>query len=80
MPIDANGVRTPSNQVPLWERKTLTLVEAAKVWNVDYDGLRLAVLRHDLATFRPPNRDGNPGRRHVTQEEMRRWIRSLPSD
>lgn len=80
MPLDANGVRIPANQVPLWERKTLTLPEAAKVWNVDEDGLRLAVKRHDLVTFRPLNKYGNPGRRRVTQEEMRRYVRSLPSD
>ena len=35
MPITAEGVRTDGNPVPLWERETLTLPQAAQVFKVD---------------------------------------------
>ena len=66
MPITAEGVRTDGNPVPLWERETLTLPQAAQVFNIDYDGLLV-----------PLNKRGEPGRRHVRKEEMRRYIKTL---
>ena len=37
MPVTADGVRIDGNPVPLWERETLTLPQAAQVFNIDYD-------------------------------------------
>lgn len=77
MPITAEGVRTDGNPVPLWERETLTLPQAAQVFNIDYDGLLVAVNQRDVDVFRPLNNRGEPGRRHVRKEEMRRYIKTL---
>ena len=77
MPITAEGVRTDGNPVPLWERETLTLPQAAQVFNIDYDGLLVAVNQRDVDVFRPFNKRGEPGRRHVRKEEMRRYIKTL---
>lgn len=77
MPVTADGVRIDGNPVPLWMRETLTLPQAAQVFNVDYEGLRIAVNRGDVDTFRPPNKYGKPGRRHVRRTEMDRWIKSM---
>lgn len=52
MPITAEGVRTDGNPVPLWERETLTLPQAAQVFNIDYDGLLVAVNQRDVDVFR----------------------------
>lgn len=77
MPVTADGVRTDGNPVPLWERETLTLPQAAQVFNIDYDGLLVAVNQRDIDVFRPLNKRGGPGRRHVRKEEMRRYIKTL---
>lgn len=77
MPITAEGVRTDGNPVPLWERETLTLPQAAQVFNIDYDGLLVAVNQRDVDVFRPLNKRGEPGCRHVRKEEMRRYIKTL---
>ncbi len=58
MPITAEGVRTDGNPVPLWERETLTLPQAAQVFNIDYDGLLVAVNQRDVDVFRPLNKRG----------------------
>lgn len=60
MPITAEGVRTDGNPVPLWERETLTLPQAAQVFNIDYDGLLVAVNQRDVDVFRPLNKRGSP--------------------
>lgn len=77
MPVTADGVRIDGNPVPLWERETLTLPQAAQVFNIDYDGLLVAVNQRDVDVFRPLNKRGEPGRRHVRKEEMRRYIKTL---
>lgn len=77
MPITAEGVRLDSNPVPLWARESWTLPDAALVFNLDYETVRQAAALRDLDTFRPKNRDGNPGRRHVSRKAMDRWIESM---
>ncbi|BAQ32066.1 hypothetical protein [Bifidobacterium scardovii] len=77
MPVSVDGVRTDGNPVPLWEREALTLPQAAQVFNLDYEGLLHAVRRGDIDVFRPPNKQGRPGRRRVRREEMIRWIKSI---
>lgn len=77
MPLTPNGIRVDNNPVPLWERETLTLPQAAQVFNLDYDGLLIAVNRGDIDTFRPPNKRGDPGRRRVRRDEIIRWIKTI---
>ncbi|KFI51727.1 hypothetical protein [Bifidobacterium biavatii] len=77
MPLTSEEIRVDSNPVPLWERETLTLPQAAQVFNLDYEGLLHAVNRGDVDTFRPPNKRGDPGRRRVRKSEMIRWIKSI---
>lgn len=72
-----DGVRVDTNPVPLADRLSWTIPEAAAVWGISYETLRLAVRNNDVDTFRPPSERGTPGRRHVTREEMKRWIDSL---
>lgn len=78
MPITAEGVAHGRQSVPLWERETLTLPQAAAGCStIDYDGLLVAVNQRDVDVFRPLNKRGEPGRRHVRKEEMRRYIKTL---
>ena len=77
MPITAEGVRTDGNPVPLWERETLTLPQAVVVDVEHLRGLLVAVNQRDVDVFRPLNKRGEPGRRHVRKEEMRRYIKTL---
>ncbi|KFI56554.1 hypothetical protein [Bifidobacterium callitrichos] len=77
MPLTEEGVRIDANPVPLWARKAWTLPQAAQVFSLDYQGVRLAALKGDLDTFRPPNKHGDPGRRHVTEEAMLSWIKGM---
>lgn len=65
------------SRVPLWERLAWTPAQAAQVYSLDYEEVRLAINNGDLDTFRPPNRFGKPGRRRVTKAAMDRWIRSM---
>lgn len=44
---------------------------------IGYDGLLVAVNQRDVDVFRPLNKRGEPGRRHVRKEEMRRYIKTL---
>lgn len=71
------GVRVDTSLVPLVDRLSWTLPEAAAVWGVSYETLRLAVRNNDIDTFRPPSERGTLGRRRITREEMKRWISSL---
>lgn len=77
MPLTADEVRVDGNPVPVWFRETLTLPQAAQVFNLDYEGLLIAVNRGDVDTFRPPNKRGEPGRRRVRRDEMIRWIKTM---
>lgn len=77
MPLTPDGIRVDNNPVPLWERETFTLPQAAKVFGLDYESLRLAVNRGDVDVFRPMNRRNRPGRRRVRKAEIIRWIKTL---
>ncbi|NEG56160.1 DNA-binding protein [Bifidobacterium platyrrhinorum] len=78
MPIDVNGVRSDPNPVPLWERRTLTVPEAAQLFNVDADGLRYAVRNKDLDVLYPLKRDGGRSQRpHVWPADVERYLRGL---
>lgn len=68
------GVRIPGNQTPLNERDSWTLPDAAKVFGVDYEALRIAANLGLLTTYRPRTRRGTLGRRHVTRAEMNRYL------
>lgn len=71
---DRYGVRIPVNQTPLNERDSWTLPDAAKVFSVDYEALRIAANLGLLTTIRPRTRRGTLGRRHVTRAEMNRYL------
>lgn len=71
---DQYGVRIPVNQTPLNERDSWTLPDAAKVFGVDYEALRIAANLGLLTTYRPRTRRGTLGRRHVTRAEMNRYL------
>lgn len=66
-----------SSRVPLGERQAWSPYQAAQVYSLDYEGLRVAINNGDLDTFCPPNRLGKPGKRRVTKAAMDRWIRSM---
>lgn len=65
------------SRVPLNERLAWSPDQAAKVYSLDARGVRLAIAAGDLDSFRPPNREGRPGKRRVSKEAMDRWIRSM---
>lgn len=71
------SVPKDSSRVPLGERQAWTPMQAAQVYSLDYEGLRTAINNGDLDTFRPPNRDGKPGRRRVSKAAMDRWIKGM---
>ena len=62
---------------PLGERLAWTPAQAAQVYSLDYKGVLWAINNGDLDTFRPPYRDGRPGKRKVTRAAMDRWIKSM---
>ena len=70
-PKNAEALKDTS-RVPLGERQAWSPAQAAQVYSLDYEGVRLAI-----DTFRPPNRFGKPGRRRVTKAAMDRWIRGM---
>lgn len=51
--------------------------QAAQVYSLDYRGLLHAIDAGDVDTFRPPNRDGMPGRLKVSKAAMDRWIKEM---
>lgn len=75
-PKNAEALKDTS-RVPLGERQAWSPAQAARVYSLDYEGVRLAINNGDLDTFRPPNRFGKPGRRRVTKAAMDRWIRGM---
>lgn len=66
-----------ASRVALGERQAWSPVQAAQVYSLDYEGVRWAINHGDLDTFRPPNRNGTPGKRKVSKEAMDRWIRGM---
>ena len=76
MGIQAEELKDAS-RIPLKDRLAWTLPQAASLYGIDYDGLRQAVSRGDIDTFRPLSKRGNPARRHVRREEMDRYIKTL---
>jgi hypothetical protein len=76
MSYTAEGVRVPSNPVPLERRKSWTLPQAAHVYGIDYAALRLAAnTPGQLETFRPLSKRGTVSWRRVRAEEMDRWVK-----
>lgn len=73
----SNGALKDSSRVPLGERLAWTPAQAAQVYSLDYKGVLWAINNGDLDTFRPPYRDGRPGKRKVTRAAMDRWIKSM---
>lgn len=71
------GAPVDSSRVPLGQRLAWTPAQAAQVYSLDYKGLLHAINAGDLEIFRPPNREGKPGRPKVSKESMDRWIRGL---
>lgn len=74
--ISAEALKDMS-RVPLSERLAWSPAQAAQVYSLDYEGVRVAINNGDLDTFCPPNRFGNPGKRRVSKAAMDRWIRSM---
>ena len=77
MPLLDEGFRVDLNPVPLEAREAWTLPDAALVYGRDVVALRYASRQGDLDTFRPPNRDGRPGKRKVSRKAMDRWIKEM---
>ena len=79
MSYTAEGVRIPSNPVPLERRKSWTLPDAAHVYGVDYESLLAAVHAGLVDTYRPMSKRGTPGWRRIRAEEMDRWVKEQES-
>lgn len=52
-PKNAEALKDTS-RVPLGERQAWSPAQAAQVYSLDYEGVRLAINNGDLDTFRPP--------------------------
>lgn len=65
------------SRIPIADRQAWTPAQAAQVYSLDYEGLRYAINNGDIETFRPPNREGKPGRRRITKDAMERWIKRM---
>lgn len=63
------------SRIPIADRQAWTPAQAAQVYSLDYEGLLWAIRNGEIETFRPPNREGNPGRRRISKAAMERWIR-----
>ena len=79
MSYTAEGVRIPSNPVPLGQRKSWTLPEAAHVYGVDYEALLAAANAGLVDTFQLRSKRGTPGWRRIRSEEMDRWVKEQES-
>lgn len=65
------------SRIPIADRQAWTPAQAAQVYSLDYEGLRYAINNGDIETFRPPNREGKPGRRRISKDAMERWIKGM---
>lgn len=66
-----------ASRIPIADRLAWSPVQAAQVYSLDYEALCAAINNGDLDTFRPPNREGRPGKRKVSKSAMERWIRRM---
>lgn len=73
----SNAIAKDTSRVPLGQRLAWSPVQAAQVYSLEYEVVRKAINRGDIDTFRPPNRNGTPGKRKVSKEAMDRWIRGM---
>lgn len=68
------GVRIPNNQIPLRERESWTLPQAAKLFSCNIDALRVDANLGILPTYRPRSRRGTRSWRRVTRKAMEEYI------
>ncbi|MDK6445745.1 hypothetical protein QP104_07435 [Alloscardovia omnicolens] len=70
------GIRLPARYVPAKDRESWTLPEAAEVFSIDYEVLRIEANTGRLAVYRPRTRRGTFGWRRVTRESMSEWLKN----
>ncbi len=63
--------------VPAFEKDSYTILEASKVFNLDYRMLLDQVNRDLIPVFRPISRRGTPGRRHIKRTVMEQFVKSF---
>ena len=71
------GIRVRENQVPMAERESWTLPEAARVWGVDRHALQRDANLGILPTFRPRTVRGTRSWRRVTRKAMEAYVASF---
>lgn len=71
---------TDEKRVPYGERLAWTPPVAAEVYSIDAQTLYRAIHDGEVPTFRPPNRDGIPGKRRVTRKAMDAWVDRLENE
>lgn len=64
-------------QIPTYEKDSYTILEASRVFNLDYHMLLDQVNRDLIPVFRPISRRGTPGRRHIKRTVMEKFIKSF---
>lgn len=71
------GIQVISKHIPANEKEAYTLPEAAQVYKIDYEALRIQVNKGLIPTFRPLSRRGTPGRRRIRRIDMENFIRQF---
>lgn len=75
-PKNAEALKDTS-RVPLGERQAWSPAQAAQVYSLDYEGVRLATTTVTSTHSARRTASGKPGRRRVTKAAMDRWIRGM---